>query len=283
MKQTQNKNTKDVITIAKDYYNSPDADFFYEEVWGGEDIHIGIYTDDKISIKDASRNTINLMLGQLKTPITKETKILDIGSGYGGAARFIAKEYGANITCLNLSETENNLNRKKNYELGIDSNIQVLEGNFEELPFDPSSFDIVWSEDAILHSPNKEQVFFEVDRVLKSGGEFIFTDPMQSSNCPEGSLRSIYDRIHLDNLGSVSLYNSLAEKLLWENFGFLNLSENIAKHYSAVRKTIEEEKVLLVLKISNEFLERMSKGLGHWIVGGEKGYLEWGILHFRKP
>ena len=29
---------------AADYYNSRDADQFYALVWGGEDIHIGLYT-----------------------------------------------------------------------------------------------------------------------------------------------------------------------------------------------------------------------------------------------
>jgi len=34
--------------------------------------------------------------------------------------------------------------------------------------------------------------------------------------------------------------------------------------------------------VSGEYIERMITGLGHWVSAGEKGYLNWGILHFRK-
>ena len=38
-----NAKAAEVVSIARDYYNSDDADNFYHEIWGGEDIHIGLY------------------------------------------------------------------------------------------------------------------------------------------------------------------------------------------------------------------------------------------------
>jgi sarcosine/dimethylglycine N-methyltransferase len=32
----------EVVRTAREYYNSDDADAFYHNVWGGEDIHIGL-------------------------------------------------------------------------------------------------------------------------------------------------------------------------------------------------------------------------------------------------
>ena len=37
------KNYTGVVEKAREYYNSDDADKFYYDVWGGEDIHIGLY------------------------------------------------------------------------------------------------------------------------------------------------------------------------------------------------------------------------------------------------
>ena len=34
------------VAQAEAYYDSPDADSFYFTIWGGEDIHIGMYKDD---------------------------------------------------------------------------------------------------------------------------------------------------------------------------------------------------------------------------------------------
>lgn len=36
-----------VVYQARDYYNSIDADEFYAKVWGGEDIHIGLYLNSE--------------------------------------------------------------------------------------------------------------------------------------------------------------------------------------------------------------------------------------------
>jgi sarcosine/dimethylglycine N-methyltransferase len=33
--------------------------------------------------------------------------------------------------------------------------------------------------------------------------------------------------------------------------------------------------------VSQEYVDNMLKGLGHWVEAGQKGYLRWGILHFR--
>ena len=33
---------------------------------------------------------------------------------------------------------------------------------------------------------------------------------------------------------------------------------------------------------SAEYIDRMKAGLQHWVDGGNKGHLQWGILHFRK-
>jgi sarcosine/dimethylglycine N-methyltransferase len=50
-----------VVETARTYYNSDDADNFYFHVWGGEDIHIGIYDTPDEAIADASRRTVERM------------------------------------------------------------------------------------------------------------------------------------------------------------------------------------------------------------------------------
>lgn len=93
------------VHTARDYYNSEDADNFYASVWGGEDIHIGLYDSVDEAIGPASRRTVERLSGLVQP--TPETRILDVGAGYGGAARYVAKTFGCRVTCLNLSEVEN--------------------------------------------------------------------------------------------------------------------------------------------------------------------------------
>ena len=44
------------VTRAEIYYDSAEADAFYQSIWGGQDIHIGIYRDDDEPIAAASRS-----------------------------------------------------------------------------------------------------------------------------------------------------------------------------------------------------------------------------------
>lgn len=272
---------KNLVEITKNYYDSKEADEFYFHVWGGEDIHIGIYDKKHQSIKEASRNTVLKMVKKIP-PIKKNSKILDIGSGYGGAARYLAKKYGCKVDCLNLSETENERNRELTKKAELDELVTVTMGNFEKIPFERESYDIVWSQDALLHSNRKEKVFREVARVLKPEGRFIFTDPMQSDDCPDGALKDVLPRIHLEELGSVRLYRRLANRADLERVLIKEMPGQLVKHYTTVLETLNEQYDTVVKKSSEAYIKNMITGLKHWIEAGEKGYLNWGILQFQK-
>jgi sarcosine/dimethylglycine N-methyltransferase len=208
---------------------------------------------------------------------------LDIGAGYGGAARYLARTTGASVTCLNLSDVENDRNRRQTEEQGLSDRVRVVHGSFESIPEADSSFDLVWSQDAILHSGNREQVLDEVARVLRPGGEFIFTDPMQADDIDDPSqLQPIYDRIHLSNLASIAFYKAELEKRGFEVIEIVPMLEQLRNHYSRVRAELESRREELAKAVSNEYIERMLAGLQHWVDGADRGLLAWGVLHFRK-
>jgi sarcosine/dimethylglycine N-methyltransferase len=269
------------VRTARDYYNSDDADSFYSSIWGGEDIHIGLYESGEDSISDASRRTVARM-ASLLGDLNETTRVLDIGSGYGGSARFLARTYACHLVALNLSEVENKRARALNKEQGLDALIEVVDGSFEALPYPDGAFDVVWSQDAILHSGDRAQVLAEVARVMKPGGRFVFTDPMQADGCPDNVLQPILDRIHLDSLGSPGLYRKVAARVGLEQEDFIELTPQLVMHYCRVLQETEKLDDELAKQVSSGYIERMKKGLRHWIDGGEKGYLAWGIFRFRK-
>lgn len=272
-----------VVKTAQDYYNSDDADNFYYHVWGGTDIHIGVYENVEEDIATASERTVSTMASQCQPGLGHQTQVLDVGAGYGGSARWLARKFGCHVTCLNLSESQNARNRAMTAEQELADRIEVIDGNFEDIPAADRHFDLAWSQDAILHSGQRKRVLEEVDRVLKPGGEFIFTDPMQADDCPAGVLQPVLERIHLDSLGSFAFYRQQARQLGWEEVGIFDLTLQLVSHYTRVRQELVKRREALASKVSNEYMDRMIQGLGHWIDAGESGYLAWGILHFRKP
>ncbi|EAY27856.1 SAM-dependent methyltransferase [Microscilla marina] len=272
--------SSNLVKATQEYYDSHEADQFYYKIWGGEDIHVGIYNLNNTSIFAASKTTVGTM-GQM-LDITPNTHILDIGSGYGGAARQLVRKYGCKVTCLNLSQVENERNRSKNEEEKLSHLITVQEGNFEELPFNDATFDVVWSEDAILHSGNKPQVFAEVQRVLKSGGEFIFTDPMQSDDCPEGVLDNVLARVYLEALGSVKLYRALAKENNLKEKQVIEMPEQLITHYTKVLAELNRSYESIIEASNKTYIDQMKNNLEHWIEAGKNKHLNWGILHFSK-
>lgn len=271
------------VETAREYYNSEDADNFYFHVWGGEDIHIGLYQSDIEPIADASVRTCAHMSSKLKN-IDKNSYVLDVGAGYGGSMRHLAKEFGCKTVALNLSEAENERDRQANKEQGLEHLVEVVDGDFTNLPYDDNTFDLIWSQDAFLHSGDRAKVFSEAVRVLKPGGEMLFTDPMQADDAPTDKLQPIYDRLHLSSLGSPGFYREQAKKHGMQEIEFEELTHQLVNHYSRVRRELESREDDLRAKkiVSDEYIERMKKGLGHWVEGGKNGHLAWGIFHFRK-
>lgn len=267
------------VHTARDYYNSEDADNFYYHVWGGNHFHVGLYKTRDEEINVASHRTVEHMASKAK--ITPETRVLDVGSGYGGAARHLARTFGCKVTCLNLSEVENNRNREFNRAEGLGELIDVHEGSFENIPFQDNAFDLVWSQDAILHSGDRERVMEEVTRVLKPSGSFVFTDPMAADNADKKAIGPILDRLHLDTMGSPGFYKKELSKLGMTNVEFEDLTDYLTLHYGRVLEELEKREGELADRIGEDYRSRMKVGLRNWVDGGNSGNLAWGIIHAR--
>ncbi len=266
------------VATARDYYDSDEADNFYATIWGGEDIHVGIYEETR-DIREASRATVDRMAGHLGDIEGKH--VLDLGAGFGGAARALVRDYGAKVTCLNLSTVENERNRELTREAGLGDRIAIVDGSFDDMPFSETLFDIAWSQDAILHAPDRRAVLDEVARVLRPGGDFIFTDPMQSDMLEEPSaLKPIYDRIHLPDLASIGFYRRELADRGFEEVAIEELTRQLRNHYARVAEELDARRG--ELDAGDAFVERMLQGLSHWVEGADQKLLAWGIMHFRK-
>lgn len=270
----------EAVKTAQAYYNSDDAEGFYSRLWGGEDIHIGLYRSDDEPIIDASRRTVERMAETVADKLTAGARVLDIGGGYAGAARYLADKYGVDVVSLNLSEVQNERARSQNEEQGLADKVTVVDGDFENIPYDNDSFDVVWSQDAMLHSGNRARVLAEVARVLKPGGSFVFTDPMQADDCPQGVLQPVLDRIQLETMGSPGFYREQLGKLGLSEHGFDDQTGQLPVHYDRVRQELDGRAEELRNDISEEYVSNMRKGLQHWVDAGNAGYLAWGIMRF---
>lgn len=272
----------DVRDVAEEYYDSDDAHLFYRLIWGGEDLHIGIY-DRTADIREASAETVDRMIDRLPA-LNADARVLDLGAGYGGSMRRVVERFDCRATCLNISETQNDTNRHITGRAGLSDRIDVVHGTFECVPAADASFDVVWSQDSFLHSEQRNVAVQEAWRVLKPGGYLIFTDPCQADDVPEAVLQPVYDRLQLTSLGSLRFYREAATACGFQLIAQEDMTRHLRTHYSRVREElIARYDELKSEGATSQYLDRMVVGLANWVEAADAGHLVWGIQLFRKP
>jgi ubiquinone/menaquinone biosynthesis C-methylase UbiE len=60
--------------------------------------------------------------------------------------------------------------------VGLDNLVDYRQGDATNMPFENSSFDIVWTQHASMNIADKSKLYSEIYRVLKSAGRFIVYD-----------------------------------------------------------------------------------------------------------
>jgi sarcosine/dimethylglycine N-methyltransferase len=118
--------------------------------------------------------------------------------------------------------------------------------------------------------------------VLVPGGHFVFTDPMQTDDCPPDVLQPVLDRIHLDSLASPGFYRKNLAGLGFEEVEFNVMTDQLRNHYDTVRKELGARREEMVERCGLDYVTQMLAGLDHWVNGADRGHLTWGIFHFQK-
>ena len=277
----------EAASTAANYYDSDDADRFYAGIWGGEDIHIGLYESAEEPIATASRRTVDALIALIGQPLPPNQattlRVVDFGSGYGGAARRLCSSPEIRVDAINISAVENNRHRLLNQEAGLSECISVHDASFEAVPLPDGCADVIWSQDAILHSGDRRTVMQEAARLLKPGGVMVMTDPMAADGVNADSLTAILDRIHLADLGSPERYHRWATEAGLTRTAWHDRTPMLIEHYNRVRLELRRRREDLERSITPAYLERMDAGLGHWVDGGQSGKLSWGLMRFSKP
>lgn len=103
--------------------------------------------------------------------------VLDIGCGAGGITVDLARRHGADrVIGIDVEGPVCEYARRRVERCGLSDRIEIRQVEPGPLPFEPSSFDVVFSKDSIVHIADKEGLAADVFRVLRPGGRFIASD-----------------------------------------------------------------------------------------------------------
>lgn len=116
--------------------------------------------------------------------ITADRSVLDVGSGVGGPARFLAATYGCRVTGVDLSEPFVDAARYLTERTGQGGQVSFQTASALELPFDDGRFDVVLLQHVAMNISDRAGLYHEIRRVLKSGGRFATFDVVLNSGDP---------------------------------------------------------------------------------------------------
>ncbi len=168
--------------------------------------------------------------------IHRDMKILDVGCGIGGSARFLALEKGCHVTGIDLTPEYIEAALKLTVASGLGDAVDYHTGNALEMPFESDTFDMVWTEHTQMNIARKLGFYHEIKRVLVPGGRLAFHDIFLG---PEGDPRY---PLPWSEDGTISFLTSAADaKTLLLEMGFrIIVWEDRSRHaldwFSAARK-----------------------------------------------
>lgn len=118
------------------------------------------------------------LLDQYKSFINLEEfrwkKILEIWSWWGGKIIYIAQQFNASATGIDLNQHFLSQAQKKSQELNVEHQVEFLEMDALNMTFNDNTFDIVLMSDVLEHIPQTQKLLQEVMRVAKKWGKILF-------------------------------------------------------------------------------------------------------------
>ncbi len=105
--------------------------------------------------------------------------VLEVASGSGGPARYLARTTGCRVTGIDANESAVATAARMAAEAGDAASVAFTVADATaRLPFEEGTFDALICIDSMNHFPDRLAVFREWRRVLRSGARALFTDPV---------------------------------------------------------------------------------------------------------
>lgn len=146
----------------------------------------------------------------------KGAKVLDVGCGIGGPCRMLADEYECEATGIDLSHEYVRTATKLSKLVKLDNKTNFIQGDASNLPFNDTSFDVVWTQHVQMNIPDKEKFYSEIFRMLKPGGHFLYYDIFKN-----GTGTVTYPMPWASHVGQSFLIKSKEMEQLLNNLGFI--------------------------------------------------------------
>jgi len=232
------------------------------------------------------------LLEHLGIPKDENFRVLEVGCASGFASCMVAKEYGCQVTGIDISEVLISKAQDRSKQMGL-SNVRFQVADATRLPFDDDSFDAVFGVALVALIPMKEEVLQELKRITKPGGSIGTLDLFAKTGADKEIVdsfstsmktlleydveildiqkwRSIFEKSELDSIKVEENYNDVLQ-LTRKRSGIIRATMKMLYHMlinGAVRK-----RMMKLMSLRKTAIIKNDEGfehLGYLVFSGRK-------------
>lgn len=109
-------------------------------------------------------------------PIRKGDRLVDIGCGIGGPARYLAQRFGCHVAGIDITAPFVEAANRLTELVGLGERVTARVGDGQHLPYDDNCFDGGYAQHVTMNVADRARFFAEAFRVLKPGAFFAITE-----------------------------------------------------------------------------------------------------------
>ena len=202
-------------------------------------------------------------------------RVLDVGSGTGGSAFYMAREFGVFVEGVDISLNMVAQARKRADEMHLP--VVFTPVDVMQLEYPPASFDVIYSRDTLLHIAQKKELFQKFRRWLKPEGRLLITDYC-ISEAPVTQEFQAYLEDRQYQLLTVPKYEQMLRDTGFEQVRAENRTEQFIRLLSGELQKFENEKPTFLQQFSEQDYQDITNGWQAKVNRCSQGLQQWGLF-----
>lgn len=211
--------------------------------------------------------------------VTAHDDVLDVCSGMGGPARYLAWKRGCRVTGLDLTASRVQGATELTAAAGLSQQVRFVQGNALQMPLPDAAFTLAIAQEAFAHIPNKPQLMRECARVLRPQGRLVFSDILRRTALPDDDARRLYEGMRFSEIASADDYRHWLADAGLRVVRVLDLGDEwtaILRERHAMYRSLKAQ---TVARLGVAHFERYDRAYAHFVGLYQRGVLGGALIH----
>jgi sarcosine/dimethylglycine N-methyltransferase len=209
-------------------------------------------------------------------------EVLDICSGLGGPARYIAWKTGCQVTGLDLTASRVEGATALTEAAGLAARVRFQQGNALALPFADASFTLAISQEAFAHIPDKPTLTAGIARVLRPGGRLVFSDILSHAPLAADDAQRLFDGMRFSEIATEAGYRNWLHAAGLTVMHVTDLSDEWTRILVERHAMYRSLKAQTVARLGQEHFDRYDQAYEHFVGLYRAGVLAGALFHAHK-